>query len=114
METVVSTARAIASALRAHDTACVECRYVNRASDRCPAGQSLLISGRTATVGVTLRKVTDRDIPGVVRYVASEYRLDGRRTAKAPESTELINIFGEGLDQNDLCTLEVIFAALSA
>lgn len=110
----MSTARAIASALRAHDTACVECRYVNRAADRCQAGQSLLISGRTATVGVTLRKRTDRDIPGVVRYVASEYRLDGRRTAKGPESTELINIFGEGLAENDLCTLEVIFAALSA
>lgn len=63
---------------------------------------------------VTLRKVTDRDIPGVVTYVASELTLDRRRHAAARKATLAANIFGERLDANDLCTLDVVLATCVA
>lgn len=54
-------------------------------------------------MSVTLRKLTDRDIPGVVTYVAAEYTLDRRRTNPLVDHQGLVTM--ELLYSNNLLTL---------
>lgn len=102
----------IVLALVAHDRQCAECRYVNVSDSRCGTGLALLEAGRRTPTrpGVTLRKATDRDIPGVVRYVVSELELDRRRSGTL---IEWLPFLDKGLAANDCRSLERAFRIMS-
>lgn len=86
----MSTASAVAMSLRAHDSQCADCRYVNRFADRCEAGKAILTAGRQGKV--SLAKVPS-DQP-------SEWELDRRRTMINPTVATLTG-HREGLAAND-------------